>query len=100
VSSAEVERGLTGVKCLAAVFPPDPALLHPAPRRAGVITVVCVHPDEAGFYRASHTMRAREVRRPEPGPEAVLAVVRQRNTFRFTLCYSPVSASIPTETQD
>jgi hypothetical protein len=88
------------VKRLAAVLPPDPALLHPAPRRAGVVPVVRVHPDEAGFYGPSHTMRAREIRRPEPGPEAVLAVVRQRDAFRFALRDGPVSAGAPTETQD
>jgi hypothetical protein len=62
--------------------------------------MVCVHPDETGLYRASHTMRAREIRRPEPGSEAVLAVVRQRDAFRFALRDSPVSAGAPTEAQD
>lgn len=74
-------RPLTGSERFLAVLTSDPALLHPAPRRARVVPVMRVHPHKAGLYACRETMRAREVARPESCAEPVAAVISELYAF-------------------
>ncbi|TKW52316.1 hypothetical protein CTA1_3106 [Colletotrichum tanaceti] len=69
-----------GVVRIDAVLAADAArALCAAPRTAGVVSVMRVHPHDARVYLLRHTKRLRHVARPDARPQPEVAVVGERD---------------------
>ena len=76
---------LTGLESFNPVLPADAALLHTTPRRARIVTVVCVYPNQPSFDLSCKAVGSTDVLCPQTRSEAILARVSQKQAFRFLL---------------
>ena len=86
-ASLVIGTSLTGLEGFDPIFPADAALFHTTPRRAWVITVVGVYPDQASLDLCGKAMGFTDILRPQTRSETVLARVGQKQTFRFFLLH-------------
>lgn len=77
-TSGRAETSLTRLKSFDPVLPADAALLHTAPRRAWIITVVVVDPNQSGLDLSSEAMSYTDILCPQGCSEAILARVGQK----------------------
>jgi len=76
---------LTRLESFDSVLPADPALLHTTPRRAWVITVMGVYPNQTSLDLSGEAVGPTDVLCPKACPEAILARVGQKQAFGFFL---------------
>ena len=65
----------TGLESFNPILPADAALLHTAPRRAWVVAVMGVYPNQPSFDLSGETVGSADVLCPQACSEAILAGV-------------------------
>jgi len=80
---------LTGLEGFNSILPADAAFLHTTPRRAWVITVMGVYPNQTSFDLSGEAMGSTNVLCPQAGSEAILTCVGQKQALRFLLFRQP-----------
>jgi hypothetical protein len=76
---------LTGLESLDSVLPADAALFHTTPRRARVITVMSVYPNQPSLDLSGKPMGSTDILSPQACSESILARISQKQAFRFIL---------------
>ena len=64
---------LTRFKCFDSILPADATLFHTTPRRAWVITMMCIDPDQPGLDLGGEAVGFTDVLCPQACPETILA---------------------------
>jgi len=76
---------LTGLESFDPILPADPALLHTTPRRARIVTVMGVDPNQSSLNLCGEAMGSTDVLCPQARSKTILACVGQKQAFRFLL---------------
>jgi hypothetical protein len=77
---ANVERvaSLTRLESFDSILPADAALLHTTPRRAWVIAMMGVYPNQSGLNLSGEAVGLADILCPQAGSEAIFARVGQK----------------------